>query len=271
MRRVRRELANTKLDEHYSRLAPQALQQMARDINEGYMPLWEEHDPRLPPLGRVMEAHVEPLPDGELALVGVLELFDRGDQIPFDPSRRMFMRSVTGPLQVTFDRSYQDDKSLALIKDIAAILGTTPQPEEKKALEPLSILVLAGSFVLGGIATGFFKEIGADAYKLLKDKLKLLFALRRAKKQPYVFRFVAYVNAEGRTIEADFLISRPETEALERLFHAHLAEADTFLMRYAREHPQVQRVVFDAGETSLRFSYAVRSDAVPFFGEGTGA
>jgi hypothetical protein len=239
---------------------------MAHEINEGYMPLWHEHDPRVPPFGRVVEAHVEETTDGELKLIGVVEEFERGDSIPYDPSRQMFMRSnADGRLHITFDRSYRDTRSLALIRDIAAILGTQPQPEAKKALEPLSILVLTGTFVAGGIASGFFKEVGSDGYKALKDKIRLALARRKAKKKPYLFRFSALVGLEDRTVEVDFLLTEPTTEALERLFHSHLAVADSMLIDYLRTQPEVQRVVFDASGPKLEFSYAVRSDCVPLF------
>lgn len=245
---------------------------MVREINEGYMPLWHEHDPRIPPLGRVAAAHIEQTPDGNLNVIGIVEEFERGDVIPFNPARRMFLRSNSDDrIHISFDRSYRDAKSLALIRDIGAILRSAPQPEAKKALEPLSVLVLTGTFVAGNIASGFIKEIGSDGYKLLKEKLRLLLARRKAKKRPYALRFSAFVGLDVRTIEVDFIVSDPTTEALERLFHSHLAAADSILIDYLRKYPEVQRVVFDATEAKLRFSYAVRSDCVPFFTSPGGA
>jgi hypothetical protein len=235
------------------------------------MPVWHEHDPRIPPLGRVAEAHIEEIPDGQLSLIGTIEEFERGDVVPYDSSRRMFLRSVdVDRLHIAYDRSYRDPVSQALIRDIGILLGTESQAEVKKALEPLSVLVLYGTFAAGGIASGFFKEIGSDGYKALKEKMKLLLARRKAKRKPFVFRFSAIVGLDHRTIEVDFIISNPTTESLERLFHSHLAAADSCLIDYLRTNPEVQRVVFDASGEAVEFSYAVRSDAVPFFAKPGG-
>jgi len=272
MKRTTREFASTRVDRHFERLAPNTLERMASDINAGYMPLWIEHDPRLAPVGRVVEAHIEPQPDGELALIGTIEEFESTDRIPFDPDRKMFIRSLDGlGLYLAYDRSYRDAISLALIEDIGKILGTTPQPEAKKALEPLSVLVLTGAFILGEISSGFLKQVGADGYKLLKAKLQLLLARRRAKKEPYIFRFSAMTSIDQRTVEVDFLISGATSDSLERPFHVHLAAADSMLIDYLPTHPEVQRVVFDATGAKLAFVFAVRSDAVPFFQRPAGA
>lgn len=181
MRKLKTVIANTRVDRHYERLAHEGLGRMVADINSGYMPFWDNHDPRLPPLGRVAEARLEDDDSpGELRVVGVVEIFEPGDQIPFNSSRKMFMRS-TDPerLTLSFDRSYRDATSQALIRDIGDLLNSDPTPEVKKAVDPLSVLTIAGTFIAGGISGGFLKELGADGYEALKEKLKLLLARRK--------------------------------------------------------------------------------------------
>jgi hypothetical protein len=266
MKRVRQVLTNTRIDRHHERLAREGLEKMVAQINTGYMPLWHEHDPRVPPMGRVAKAYLQEESHGETSVIGEIELFEPHENIPYDPSRRMFIESAPqAGLQLSFDRSYRDPISQALIQDISDIFGNAAQASLKKAFEPVSILELVGSFVLGGISAGFLKEIGADSYKLLKEKIKLLLARRKEKKKAYVFRFVAIISLDQREVEVDLLVSSPSIDALERLFHSHLAAADKSLLDLLPRHPEIQRVVFDASGPKLQFQYAVRSDAVPFF------
>src|SRR5436305_4150687 len=165
MRRAETIIATTHVDAHFERMSPRSLDTFVEDIRSSYIPLWVEHDPRIPPRGRISDAYVKTLADGEIAVVGVIEEFDRHEISPFDNSRQMKIADTTEDLILEFDRSYQDVRSAALIQDIADLLGSKPQPHVKKALIPISVLTLAGKFEIGGIAAGFTKKVGEVIYE----------------------------------------------------------------------------------------------------------
>lgn len=71
-------LSTTHLDRQGERIAREALEQMASNVNGEYaVALTVEHDCTLPPLGKSLTARVEKRPDGEYQLVGSFEEFSR--------------------------------------------------------------------------------------------------------------------------------------------------------------------------------------------------
>jgi hypothetical protein len=257
----------THRDAHGEKLEPQTLEDFARQAKEAYLPLWTDHDPRIPPRGRVIDAYVQPQSDGELALIGVVEEFERGLSPPLDTAREMKIDKLPVDLLVGVDRSYRDKTSQALLNDLVAILHVPIRPESKKALEPLSVLTLAAKAALGGIAAGFAARLGEDLYEQVKKKLALLLARRRQKNDDFVFRYRAEIVVSGHVVEIDFLATAPTEAQIDRIFKSHLATADAKLMSYLPAHPEVRRVVFDASGPDLKFAYAIRSDVYPIFDE----
>ena len=57
-------MATTHVDRHGERLTRSALESLVRQLRANYIPIGFEHDPRFPPLGRMIDATVVELPDG---------------------------------------------------------------------------------------------------------------------------------------------------------------------------------------------------------------
>ncbi|HEY9152739.1 MAG TPA: hypothetical protein VIN60_07630 [Anaerolineales bacterium] len=76
-------MITTHIDKHNERFAPSALDDFVRSINQQYMPMGVEHDPRIPPIGRILSAHIEELEDGEYAVDGIAEMFESDKDIEF--------------------------------------------------------------------------------------------------------------------------------------------------------------------------------------------
>ncbi|HUB87370.1 MAG TPA: XkdF-like putative serine protease domain-containing protein [Verrucomicrobiae bacterium] len=158
-------LSSNQVDRHGEVMSKGALESAAAVLNKNYVQMGVEHDPRHPPIGRFVEAWIEEQPDGVILLKGRGELFEESDKLPDSVEKFIVEREhAEGPLQISFDRTYNSDADQADIKSIANRFGSEPKQEIKKALEPLSILTIGGAFILGGIASGFFGQIGADAY-----------------------------------------------------------------------------------------------------------
>ena len=265
MKRSKVIMLTTHVDSHYEHPSRRSLQLMADDLKSDWLPLWYEHDPRIPPSGRVIDGYLEELEDGELALVGIVEQFEAHDVLPFDNSRAMKIVRAPAEVTVEFDRSYRDRKSQALIVDLANLLGTEARSQAKKAHEPLSILTLTVQATLGGIVGAVAKTVTDDIWLKLKKKISLALVRRRDKGKEYVFQWRFVVIVGGREIEVDLLATAPSESQLDRIFHRHLAATDAILLAWLPKHPEIRRVVFDVGGTEPRFSYALRSDVVTIY------
>ena len=69
---------------------------MVDQVKTAYIPMGIEHDPRIPPLGRVITAEITHLPDGEYALDAKVEVFEEGDVVPLTGVRRIVAVTTHG-------------------------------------------------------------------------------------------------------------------------------------------------------------------------------
>lgn len=259
-------IATTQVDAHDERFAPGALVAAAEDVNAKCLPMWVQHDPRIPPIGRVVRAEVRQVGDGEFELIGEVEIWEPGDEVEFWPTRTMPVKKPDHEqIYLGFDRGFKDNESQSFVGEIAQLLGTPPQVEIKKALEPLSVLTLGGTFVAGAVAAGFFGQIGAKSLDLLISKLQALLALRRSKPSAgdLLFLFKALV-ADGKGLcEVDIYITNPNEDDIRLFFTFGLAKLDKILPSLLENRRNVTRAVIEMKDGELHVRFGVRSDAVP--------
>lgn len=134
---------------------------MVEQVNKQYIPMGIEHDPRIPPQGRLVSAKVVKLEDGEYGVEGVGEIFEPGDSYELkDDGREIPLhRQDADNLHIQFDRNYRDRDDQDIINELGRIFGSEPQEEITKSIDPINILTICGAFVLGGIATGFLENL----------------------------------------------------------------------------------------------------------------
>jgi len=256
MKIVTATLATSHVDRHRDRLTLSALEGMVQQIQDAYIPINIEHDPRQPPIGRIADASLEQRPDGAYAVEGTIEVFEPGDDAASDTDQRvMKLRIPQVPIQVEFDRSFDNPEDRHTVEEIGALLGSRPQFEAKKALEPLTVLAIAGLFAFGSIAKGFFSKLGGDIYETLKARLKALVARRRQAGSDCVLMFRAAVCRGDHTVLVEVFATNPTPETVEFLFGPALAELDRLLPSYYQPETGVKRIVFEltGGQLELRF------------------
>lgn len=270
MKIVRSRVATTHIDRHNERLAREALEGMARDAAEHYIPVMWNHDIRHPPLGRIVSAEVVALEDGEYALETITECWEQGDTVESlrGDGRRWLRLRIDDDYErfvVRYDRTFLDEDGWALVQDIAALSGAEPQQEGKKALEPVSTLVIAvGAFALGSIASEFFRKLGSDVYDALKNRLKTF--LERNPGREFLVDFEMVVESEGRRFEAHVLVDEPSPHKMEELFGSRFSQLDEIVEQIQRELPEAARIVLEWRERRMQLRYVVRSDGVPLIG-----
>lgn len=268
MKRIQKIMATSHVDLHGDMIHPDALEDAARQIREQYLPMNIEHDIRRPPIGRIVSAEVIKLQDGEYALQSTAELFEESDSLESltGDGRKIPIRGQDiQTIVVEYDRTFQDKEGQELLRGLSQISGEIEKPREiiKKALEPIStILIGAGVFAVGAIATGFFSKLGADAYEMLKHALIKYFRKKISSEQILDFRFS--VKQYNRTFEVHVLAVNPSEQKLDELFTSRFNGVDNLLVSLSLSESDVARVVLEYENQRLLIRYAVRSDSVPF-------
>ena len=174
-------LATTHPDLHSERMTIDALETLVQSVNSSYIPVGIQHDPRIAPVGRVASASIRKLDDGEYAVEGLIEVFEPGDKFELVENQRTLVteKYESGRLEIEYDRNFRDTEDQLLIEKIAGLFGTRPKENVKKSLDPITVLAIGGAFILGGVAQGFLSKLGEDAYEVLKQGLKKLFARKK--------------------------------------------------------------------------------------------
>jgi hypothetical protein len=127
-------LATTHLDKHNEAMSLGALRSMVRQIEGKWIPVGIEHDIRHPLVGRVAEAEVVPLEDGQFGVKGSIELFEAGDvfELSTDDMRSVEIETKeVGTIEVIYDRSFRNVEGQKLITELAAITSVDFPPKEE--------------------------------------------------------------------------------------------------------------------------------------------
>lgn len=259
-------LATTHIDRHGERFSIGALETMVEQSNKQIIPLGYEHDPRVPPLGRVIKTELIELEDGEFAVEGIAEIFDNEFVgITDTGNREIPVRTYDkGIFKVVSDRNFRDEESKKDIEDLKNILNNAKTEEEiKKSLDPITILTIGGAFVLGGIATGFLGEIGADAHNILKEKLKNIFKKPKVEGQEKLFTFDTTITSGKKYINVEVIITNPTSEDIQKFFDEGIRELDQVIPGYFLGENNIKRIVFEYKTDNLKLKFALLKNGIP--------
>lgn len=260
-------LHTTHVDKHGEVFPLEVLQTMMKQTNEAIIPMGVEHDPRIPPVGRMLHTTVEQLEDGEYALIGTAELFE-GDitNLSDTGDRVMVVRDVKGDsLELTYDRNFRGEEEQETIKQLALVLKCAVPPDEeiKKSVEPIAILTIAGKFALAGIAAGFFGEIGADAYKELKKLLVKIFSTPTPTGTERLFTFNTTIVDGTHSVNVEVILANPTDSEIQAFLDDGIKELDQVLPKHFNSPRGFRRIVFDYDANGLRIKFGVLKNGVP--------
>jgi hypothetical protein len=147
-------------------------------------------------------------------------------------------------------------------------LGSKPQQEIKKSLEPLSILAIGGAFILGGIANGFLGKIGSDAYDSIKSKITELFQKKaKEKKHEALLVFSFLISVDEYHIEVETILTNPTSEDIDNFLKSGLHQLDSLVLEYFDKNAGLRRITTRYENKELHLIFGVRKDAVPMFPE----
>jgi len=261
-------IATSHVDRHNEVMPVETLEAMVEQVNKQYIPMGIEHDPRIPPLGRLVSARVLQLEDGEYGVEGIGEIFEPGDIIELQNDGREIILhgKVKENLYLRYDRNYRDREDQVIINELSNLFGSEPKEEIKKSLDPISILTIGGAFVLGGIANGFLGKIGSDAYDSVKAKItKLLQKKAKKKEHEPLLIFSFWVSADGYHLEVEAILTNPTSEDIDSFFKSGLNQLDSLVSLYFDKKIGLRRIITKYENKELNLLFGVRKDAVPMF------
>lgn len=271
MRRMSALVATTHIDSEGDRIARSALEDMVEQAKRCYIPVLIGHDPRQPPLGRTVESRVVRLPDGEFGLLTETEIWepevDQLEDVVGDGREIPIHDYPLDTWTIVYDRTFSAPEDQALLGEIGLLLGgNDPQLEIKKAVEPLSILTIAGAFILAKVAAKFLEELTSDAYALLKEKVKALIQRRRAEDREVVLRVETVLQVGERRIVVEVFVTNPTPVQIDLLFSHGMDQIRDRIDELLPQAETVGRAVFEYGETErIELRFCVRRDGVPFW------
>jgi len=264
---AKRRIASSHVDKQNEVIAVEALRGLVETINSTYVPMSQEHDPRIAPVGRVVSAELVALPDGEHAVDAVMELFE-GESVRYEPNgRRLAVRTYNADdatVVARYDRSFDDDESLKLLGEVGEVLGVEPQQELKKSVEPVSVLALVGAFLAGQISVGFLQAIGQDAWEKVKERYRKLVVRQQAlSKDRILMADLFLARGDGTQLNVQVLVEQPSIDDVEALYETAMRRLEEVAPMYLGNSDTVARVVFEYRDGKLTELYSVRDDGVP--------
>lgn len=266
MKRVKAIIATTHVDAHGDKLMLSALESMLDSLSRQTVPVQVEHDPRRPPIGKIVSGNIVELEDSEFGLEVESEIFEPSDQLPpLQSDRELPIHEyVEGRLQVVYDRSFQTGTRRELVERISQVLGSPSKEYVKKAIEPLSILIISGAVVaLGQISSGFLGRLGEDAYEKLKSLLKQVFVKEQPATAETLLQLQFLAESEGTEVEVWIIATDPSAHDIDGLLGTGLETLDRALLEIVDPTVGLRRVVFEYGRDGVLLRYAIRRDGYP--------
>jgi hypothetical protein len=266
MKKLEVTMITTHVDSHGEKFAEEGLESFVASINESYLPFTVEHDIRNTPIGRVTSATIVPLDDGEFAVKGTCEIFERGDTLfsAQGDGRKIRVKSEEIPtFDIHYDLSYETEEGRKLLKALSELsTESRTEVQVKKSVVPISTFVIAaGTFAGLAVASHFFGKLGDDLYAGLKNVLKSHFGSRKeATERLLDFQFTTKID--GEAVEIHVLLTNPTQEEIESLFNCRFGDLDSYLSGFG-DLGSVARLVVDYKDGRLVTLYGLRADCVP--------
>ena len=257
-------MMTTHVDKHTERVVPEALDGFVNLVNQQYLPIGVEHDPRVVPVGRLLSAHIVELEDGEFAVDGIAEIFEDEDEIEFrDDGREIPLKELDEAIQINPDRSYRYPEDQKLVEELSSLVDGEIQHQTKKAEEPISHLIIAASFVAGGIATGFLSKIGEDLWDVFKEKLNNLVNGKNRICDDRLLSFEFIIEDEKNPLCLETILTNPNESDISRFMQEGLKKLDKQTNHFFQHRHYVRKVIFEYKDNKLYVIYALRKDGVP--------
>lgn len=243
-------------------ISKEALESLVKQTKEYYVSVWKGHDPRFPPIGRVVDAELVKTGEDSYEAVGEIEFFDETMNLNEIGDKELYVKEYSNKyLQIFYDKNFLDKEDQAIISEIAELFKSEARKEEKHCIEHVAIISICASFVFGSIAAGFLKKLGEDSYLSLKNKLSELF---QKKKDENVLTLELSVEKDGYSINTEIFLNNPTSSEIEYMLNEGIKEIESKLLpSFYDKSLGIKRLVYEQKNKNIHLKFAVRKDGIP--------
>lgn len=253
-------IATTNVDSHGDQFTKNALQGMVNQLNEKYVRVIKEHDPRKIPIGRIINSSLIELENGHFGVETISEIFDGNSEIEDDKNRFLAIENdiLSENINITYDFSYLD-KVLILEELNQKILKNEKLHfQTKKSIEPLSILTIAGVYICGKIFEGFLNKIGEDFYEIFKEKLFQTLETQKNKNER-VLEFSLDLKKDSDTYRVNIYLTNPTKNDISNVIDLGFRKLDQEIHKYLS--PQIKEIDINYNNNKFEISYMLNGQA----------
>jgi hypothetical protein len=246
------------------------LKQHLDTIDHVIIPVYSVHDPRQPPIGRVISGSIVGLDDGEYALDVNVELFGP-DFIPgrgnSEDKRVVMVNRPRGKFGIWCNTISATPEKSVLIQEISNILSTPVSYRSSTEMLPeeLPIMIIGiGMLPFGYIAGSFSRRLCSEKVTLLEKKVSLLYkATGKDLPESLLIIDLDVTDKQKRSLVIEVIMSNPPENDVKSFFSGGFGELDRVLPPYflSRLHPE--KIVMTYRDGRFRVLYAIQKQGIP--------
>jgi hypothetical protein len=255
-------IATTYDDKTLHRLNKTEIEQLVKAYDEQYVRMTDEHDPRKLPIGRVIGCKLIQLSDGEMAAEAIFELYDGENPVEDDDNKFIVFESTSKNENITisFDESYLVDGKFEKVKELnKQIMNHNDLSFSiKNSIDPLSVLIIAGSFILGKIFEGFLHKIGEETYEIFKKKLFETLEAQKDRSE-HVLQFALNIKKDKEEYRANVFITNPQKEDIDIVLKYGFKKLDFELEKYLA--PPIKEINIEFKNRQFEVTYFLNGKA----------
>ncbi|MCL2759524.1 MAG: hypothetical protein FWD22_04870 [Treponema sp.] len=258
-------IATTHVDSARRRITKNEIEHLVEAYNTQYIRMTDEHDPRKIVIGRTIACKLLKLDDGEYAAEATYELFDGKDPVKDDDNKYLVIENANQNenISIYLDDSYNVKDKFEKVKELKSLIKKSNDLSLniKNSIEPLSVLIIAGTFVFGKIFEGFFHKIGDDIYEKFKDKLFEVLETQKHREE-HVLQFSLNLKKEKEEYRANIFITNPKKEDIETVLKYGLKKLDSELGMYLT--PEIKEINIEFNNKKFEVIYYLDGKAKPY-------
>jgi len=228
-------IATTYVDKAQRRLKKTEIEQLVKAYNEQYVRMTDEHDPRKLPIGRVIGCKLVQLSDGEMAAEAIFELYDGENPVEDDENKFIVFESTcqNENITISFDDSYLVNGKFDKVEELNKQIRNHNDLSFsiKNSIDPLSVLIIAGSFILGKIFEGFLHKVGEETYEIFKKRLFETLEIQKDRNE-HVLQFALNIKKGQEEYRANVFITNPKKEDIDTVLKYGFKKLDSELGKY---------------------------------------
>lgn len=246
------------------------LKQHLDTIDHAILPVYSVHDPRIPPIGRVISGSITGLEDGEFALDVNVELFSE-DFIPKSGTsgdkRVAILHKPREKFGIWCTTIPTTPEKTGYLQEICTLLGTRISYRSSNGIlqEELPIMVIGiGMLPFGYIADTISRRLDRDQVHGLKEKITQLFSKTDENLPESLLIFdLDVVDKQKRSLVIEVIMTNPQGKDIESFFSGGLGELDRILPPYYLSRLRPKKIVMNYCNDRFSVLYAIQEKGIP--------